>query len=332
VLGGANIYLVAALTMLLLQCTMFTYIRIYGVQENNGAPVVVKSNKPKASVLEGLQLFAKHIYIKGIFAVSCLFMVEGTIIDFTMKVLARDYFAELHPCEIGMSCYDTEDGVLGMSTGATEAFTAFMGIFGQATNSLSLFLYLFATSAIIRYFGLRLTLLLFPSLLLAIIIFVRITPTLYVVFSAMMMLKACSYALNNPTKEILYQPTSPAVRYKAKSWIDVLGARGSKALGSVVTNSASTLVANGSLVGMAVASFLIWNATYMGKAFDEYTASGYIVGDDSKGDDAEHTQLAETQNAEETEDTSCAIYDDDDEVGPEEEGQAKGSGPEVTMV
>ncbi|KAI2513599.1 TLC ATP/ADP transporter [Fragilaria crotonensis] len=335
-LGVANIYLVAALTMLLLQCTMFMYIRIYGVQERNGAPVVVKSNKPNAGVLEGLQLFAKHNYIKGIFAVSCLFMVEGTIIDFTMKVLARDYFAGLHPCEIGMSCYDTEDGVHGMSIGATEAFTAFMGIFGQATNSLSLVLSLFGTSAIIRYFGLRLTLLLFPSLLLAIIIFVRITPTLYVVFSAMMMLKACSYALNNPTKEILYQPTSPAVRYKAKSWIDIFGARGSKALGSVVTNafsdSASTLVANGSLVGMAVASFLIWNATYMGKAFDEYTASGYIVGDDSKGDDAEHIQLAETQNAEETEDTSCAIYDDDDEVGPEEEGQAKGSGPEVTMV
>jgi ATP:ADP antiporter, AAA family len=152
----------------------------------------------------------------------------------------------------------------------------------------------------------------------------------------MMMLKACSYALNNPTKEILYQPTNPAVRYKAKSWIDIFGARGSKALGSVVTNafsdSATNLVANGSLVGMAVASFLIWNAIYMGKTFDAYTQSGYIVGDDDEGVDDEHIQLAETQNDDENEDTSCAIYEDDDEVGPEEEGQHKGSTPDVTMV
>lgn len=338
VLGVANIYLVGALTMLLLQCTMFMYIRIYGVQERNGAPVVVKSNKPKAGVLEGLQLFAKHNYIKGIFAISCLFMVEVTIVDYTMKVLARDYFAELHPCESEMTCYNIATGKHGMSIAATEAFTTFMGIFGQATNSLSLFLSLFGTSAVIRYFGLRLTLLLFPSLCLAVIIFVRITPTLYVVFAAMMMLKACSYALNNPTKEILYQPTNPAVRYKAKSWIDIFGARGSKALGSVVTNafsdSATNLVANGSLVGMAVASFLIWNAIYMGKTFDAYTQSGYIVGDDDEGEgvDDEHIQLAETQNDDENEDTSCAIYEDDDEIGPEEEGQHKGSKPDVTMV
>jgi AAA family ATP:ADP antiporter len=336
VIGVANIYLIGALTMLKLQFTMFMYIRTYGVQERNGAPVVVKSNKPKAGVLEGLHLFAKHNYIKGIFAISCLFMVEVTIVDYTMKVLARDYFAELHPCEAGMSCYNQGTGEHGMSVGATEAFTTFMGIFGQATNSLSLVLSLFGTSAVIRYLGLRLTLLLFPSLCLAVIIFVRITPTLYVVFAAMMMLKACSYALNNPTKEILYQPTNPAVRYKAKSWIDIFGARGSKALGSVVTNafsdSAANLVANGSLVGMAVASFLIWNARYMGKKFEEYTESGYIVGDDEQGGDVEHIQLAETQNAEETEDTSCAIYEDDDEVGPEEEGQDKGSGPGVTMV
>ena len=336
-LGVANVYLVGALTMLLLQCTMFMYIRIYGVQDRNGAPVIVKSNKPKAGVLEGLELFWKHNYIKGIFAISCLFMVEVTIVDYTMKVLARDYFADLHPCEKGMSCFDYETGVHGMSVDATEAFTMFMGLFGQATNTLSLVLSLFGTSAVIRYLGLRLTLLLFPSLCLAVIIFVRIQPTLYVVFAAMMMLKACSYALNNPTKEILYQPTNPAVRYKAKSWIDIFGARGSKAMGSVVTNafsdSATTLVANGSLVGMAVASFLIWNARYMGKTFDEYTESGYIVGDDDQvGGYDEHIQLAENQNDDENGDTSCAVYDDDDDVGPEEEGQDKGQKAEVAMV
>jgi AAA family ATP:ADP antiporter len=342
--GVANIYLVGALCMLLLQCTMYMYIQNYGSREADalreeaasGAP---KKAKPKAGILEGLQLFWNYNYVKGIFAISCLFMVEVTIVDFTMKVLARDYFANLHPCQVGMSCYTTEEGAIhGMSEDATAGFTMFMGLFGQATNTLSLILSLFGTSAVIRYLGLRLTLLLFPTLCLTVIICVRIKPTLYVVFAAMMTLKACSYALNNPTKEMLYQPTSPAVKYKAKSWIDIFGARGSKALGSVVTNafsdSASNLVANGSLVGMAVASFLIWNANFMGKKFDEYTESEYIVGE-AEGlaqhevimdSEEKQIEMAQVQN-EENQDTSCAVgYEDDEEIGPEEEGQADESG------
>lgn len=329
-IGVAHCYLVGALCMLMLQCTMYTYISKYGAAESNAtADTGAKGKKDKAGVLEGLYLFWEHNYVKGIFAISCLFMVEVTIVDYTMKVLARDYFAETYPCEMGMSCFRSS-GEHGMSVDATEGFTAFMGFFGQATNTLSFLLSLLGTSAIIRYLGLRLTLLLFPSLCLAVIIFVRLHPTLYVVFGAMMMLKANSYALNNPTKEMLYSPTSPAVRYKAKSWIDIFGARGSKAMGSVVTNafsdSATNLVANGSLVGMAVASFLIWNARFMGKKFDEYTSSGYIVGGDSNqyaqtedALDEQNIQMAVVQN--EAVDTSCGI-EDDDEIGAEEEGQA----------
>ena len=311
-IGVAKCYLLGAGCMVMLQFTMYFYIHIYGTQDRNGvAPPTKAKRKSKAGILEGLELFWKHNYVKGIFAISTLFMVEGTIIDYTMKVLARDYFASLHPCDIGMSCYNPV--AMGMSQDATAAFTKFMGLFGQATNTLSFLLSLFGTSAVIRYLGLRLTLLLFPTLCLGVIIFVRIKPTLYVVFAAMMMLKACSYALNNPTKEMLYQPTSSSVRYKAKSWIDIFGARGSKAVGSVVTNafsdSAANLVANGSLVGMAVASFLIWNARFMGRKFDEYTESGFVVGEDE--DENDHVQMSGI--AGETENTSCALDDDDDD-------------------
>jgi AAA family ATP:ADP antiporter len=171
-----------------------------------------------------------------------------------------------------------------------------------------------------------LTLLLFPSLCLIVIIAVRLHPTLNVVFFAMILLKGNSYALNNPTKEILYQPTSSAVRYKAKSWIDIFGARGSKALGSLVTNafsdSAEVLVANGSLVGMCVASFLIWNAKFMGKLFDEYTESGYIVGQE---DNPESRNLEMAISQQEIEDTSCALDEDDDNYssGDNEDSQPR---------
>lgn len=334
--GLAKCYLLGAMSMLLLQGTMYTYIKTYGTaeqrekaEEDPDAPPPKK--KEKAGILEGLYLFWEHNYVKGIFAISCLFMVEVTIVDFTMKVLASEYFSEEFPCEMtNPDCYNKETGDFGMTEEATNAMASFMGLFGVATNSLSFVFSLFGTSAVIRYLGLRLTLLLFPSLCLVVIITVRFYPTLNVVFFAMIVLKANSYALNNPTKEMLYQPTSPAVRYKAKSWIDIFGARGSKALGSVVTNafsySATALVANGSVVGMCVASFLIWNARFMGKKFEEYTESGYIVGGDSDPE-SKNIEMAIAQN--EKDDTSCAIQDQDDDEdsqgGGEEETKDDGS-------
>ena len=337
-IGVPKVYFCGAICMLLVQASMYLYIQAYGSEElkkkvdaEAEADAPPKKRKEKAGVLEGLHLFAKHNYVKGIFAISCLFMVEVIIVDYTMKVLARDHFDEEHPCERGASCWDpVADEPVGLSTEATAAFTTFMGLFGQATNTLSFLMSLLGTAAVIRTLGLRLTLLLFPSLCLAVIIMVRLYPSLYVVFAAMIILKANSYALNNPTKEMLYQPTAPNVKYKAKSWIDIFGARGSKAMGSVITNafsdSAPHLIQNGSLVGMAVASFLIFNARFMGRKFDEYMESGYIVGGDNDEDNEasydgvkSSVEMASAQNDEN--ETSCAIPDDDDELGAEEEGQ-----------
>jgi len=336
--GVAYCYSLGAICMLLLQACMYIYIKVYGTDETRAlaSSTTKKKKKKGAGVLEGLHLFIKHHYVKGIFAISCLFMVEVTIVDYTMKVLARDHFAKLHPCVRGNSCWDTDlDVASGMSADATAAFTTFMGFFGQATNALSFLLSLFGTSAVIRYLGLRLTLLLFPSLCLIVIIMVRLNPTLYVVFAAMMILKANSYALNNPTKEMLYQPTSSAVRYKAKSWIDIFGARGSKAIGSLVTNafsdSASNLVQNGSLVGMCVASFLIWNARFMGNTFEKYVNSGYIVGEDEDPSDSiSRVDMAEVQN--DKGDTSCAIDDDINDENVSDHVIATKEKPQTEMV
>lgn len=338
--GLANCYLLGACIMLLLQGTMYYYVKQYGSAEEQqakrdaeaaAAGIKPKAPKEKAGILEGLYLFWEHNYVKGIFAISCLFMVEVTIVDFTLKMLAKEYFSDEFPChQSDSTCFNAVTGEYGLTEDATKAIASFMGLFGVATNSLSFIFSLFGTSAIIRKLGLRLTLLLFPSLCLVVIIVVRLRPTLYVVFLAMILLKANSYALNNPTKEILYQPTGPAVRYKAKSWIDIFGARGSKAMGSLVTNafsdSAEVLVANGSLVGMAVASFLIWNARFMGRKFEEYTESGYIVGEDGDPEN-ENIQMAIKQN--EIDDTSCAVDNDgeeDEDADEEEEDEAVAEG------
>jgi AAA family ATP:ADP antiporter len=90
-----------------------------------------------------------------------------------------------------------------------------------------------------------------------------------VVFGVMMVIKGMSYALNNPTKEILYQATSTSIKFKCKSWIDTFGQRSSKAAGSIITNQFASsmidLVNYGSGLGIVMSAFLIWVSQWMGK-------------------------------------------------------------------
>jgi AAA family ATP:ADP antiporter len=95
---------------------------------------------------------------------------------------------------------------------------------------------------IIKRFGLTNTLIAFPVLMLVCTVLVWVSPSLWTVFAVMMVIKGMTYALQNPTKEILYQMTSTSIKFKCKSWIDTFGQRSSKAAGSLITNQFATSI------------------------------------------------------------------------------------------
>lgn len=303
--GVPTCYFMGACCMMLMVGIVFLYTKKFGIMDESVGGTT-KSKKSKGGVFEGLKLFWDHHYVKGIFAISCLFMVEVTILDYTMKVLAKGEFDTLYPDD---------------PAAATRAFATFMGRFGQATNTLSFCFSLLGTSFVIRRIGLNYTVIAFPTCCLIAVVMVYLYPNLYSVFCAMLLLKGFSYSLNNPCKEILYQATTKAVKFKAKSWIDVFGARGSKAGGSLVTNafsdSAANLLTYGCFVAMGVSSFLIYVAYFMGTKFDEYMASGYLVGSESEAT----VDLPAMQASQD--DTSCGL---------EEEGQDEESGKNQKVV
>jgi len=238
VVGIPALYLLGAVIMFLMIAAMYFYIEKFGIpaeNEEENAPEAAADKKAKKNgksdegVLEGFYLFWEHDYVKGIFCISSLFMVQVTVIDYMMKVLAKERYALLFP-------NDPQE--------ANRGFASFMGYFGQTTNSISFLFSLFGTGMIIKRFGLTVTLVLFPVLLLACTLFVWFMPNIWVVFSVMMVIKGMSYALNNPTKEILYQNTSTQIKFKCKSWIDTFGQRSSKAGGSFITNAFATSIAD----------------------------------------------------------------------------------------
>lgn len=321
-LGIATLYLLGSVVMFLMVSAMFLYVRQFGMpheEEEEGGGKEKKKGKSEEGVMEGFNLFYEHDYVKGIFAVSSLYMVQVTVIDYMMKVLAKQRYAALYPSDPQQ---------------AMRAFAAFMGFFGQTTNSISFLFSLFGTGMVIKRCGLTNTLIAFPVLMLVCTVLVWLHPDLWTVFAVMMVVKGMSYALNNPTKEILYQMTSTSIKFKCKSWIDTFGQRCSKAAGSLITNSfASSLVdltTYGSIVGVAIAAFLIWVSASMGRQFEQLSVSGEKVGEASPllvaqlqllRDQALRHGHADAQE-EDGVDTSCSV---------EEEGQAQSDHPPVSV-
>ena len=168
-------------------------------QNNDSAGKSHHANQKTPGIFVGLKLLLTEKYLLGIFGVSTIYEVVGTIMDYQMKVLAKYAYP------------------------STEAYTAFLASFGVAANVLSFSIALIGTSYLLRTLGTRLCLLIYPSAIGIVLFIVFLFPDLYVLFVAQVFVKGLSYAINNPTKEMLYLPTSPDVKFKVKSWIDMFG-------------------------------------------------------------------------------------------------------------
>ena len=151
---------------------------------------------------EGLRLLMTRPYLMGVFAIATLYEFIGTILDFQKGMLISSNY----PSKL--------DG------GA--AFAWFKGLEGSAIGVVSLLFAMFGTSFFMRRFGLKFSLISFPAIigLTVITVFTMYAigansyQLMWVFFGAVVLIKGLNYALNNPSKEVLYIPTSKDVKYK----------------------------------------------------------------------------------------------------------------------
>ena len=222
------------------------------------------SQQEPISLWSGIHLILRYNYVLLLLGVSCLYEVSLTCLDYQMKL-------------IGYTRFENAAQDKGLT------FTEFMGHYGQFVNATSLLMSLFGFKFLIGRFGLRYTLRLFPTLLViaTVVAFGALPANLYVLFISMALLKAMTYSIHDPSKELLYLPTSNTIKYKAKFWIDIVGARVAKAIGSTINTYAGSVdrsVSVGSMPSLFTA-VLLWAACYYaGIDFDSFVASGKIVG------------------------------------------------------
>jgi len=211
----------------------------------------------KTGMLEGVKLLFKHKYVAGIFCVATFYEVVGTILDFQMKLLARQAYT------------------------SPDTFANFMGLFGIGCNTMTLIFSLIGTGFIMKKWGLTFCIVLFPISVGAVVTFVYFFASMWVFFWAMIVIRCFTYALNNPAKEIMYIPTSKDIKFKTKGWIDMFGARSMKALGSTVNNifkgSSQSLLLYGTLISLVIVFVWVFIASFVGKTFEDLTKSNHIL-------------------------------------------------------
>lgn len=267
--GLMPLFLIGTVSIMLMMVVINRFMAVTPKEQLEINKQEVKSESaPKTGFLEGLKLLVTRPYLLGIFAVVTIYEVVGTIVDYQMKMQAQ-----------ALPQYASR-----------ESLTAFLGVFGMSANALAFFMALLGTGYMMKKLGLRFCLLTFPivlglavSGLYAAYTWGNFNPMmlLWATFGVMMIAKGLSYALNNPSKEMMYIPTSKDVKFKSKGWIDMFGSRSSKAIGAAFTDSlkgnAYNLMAYGTILSLGFIGVWIVVAFFVSNKFERLTAEGKIV-------------------------------------------------------
>mmetsp|Transcript_17785 Transcript_17785/g.67535 ORF Transcript_17785/g.67535 Transcript_17785/m.67535 type:complete len:433 (-) Transcript_17785:61-1359(-) len=209
----------------------------------------------------GLRLVLLDPYVLGLLIVSSVSEIVLTILDFQLKAMGAH-----------------ETGAATGVEGGSDLMTSFMARFGQFANLVSLSMSLLGTSIIVRRFGVRGALLVFPLVMTSVVGVATLAhgtqANLPFLVGGVAVLKGLTYALHEPLKEMLYKPTTAEVKFKARAWIDVFASRGAKAIGSAVNalagHNPTSAGASASLgFSLLVAVGMVRLAQLMGRAFDE---------------------------------------------------------------
>lgn len=243
------------------------YNKVMAIELAHSADLQGKTSS--TGFFEGARLLFTRPYLMGIFAIATLYEFVGVILDFQKGILISNNY----PTKL--------DG--------GSSFFWYKGIEGSLIGVVSLLFAMFGTSFFMRTLGLKFCLISFPTIIGCTMTLVctlywcdaSANQLIWVFLVAVIIIKGLNYALNNPTREVLYIPTSKDVKFKTKGWIDAFGARLLKTCGSGVNetlkNSIPMLISLGTLFSLGIIGIWIIAAHLVSRKFDEITTKEKII-------------------------------------------------------
>ncbi|MFQ6081838.1 MAG: Npt1/Npt2 family nucleotide transporter [Candidatus Aminicenantia bacterium] len=208
--------LLVASGMLIACVFVVNYIFIWQAKRQSITDKADKKDKerggelPKVGFKDCFDTVRKHYYLKLLAAVVTTTLIVSTLIDFQFN------------------------SVVESTLSVRNNLTAFFGHFNAGLMVLPFFLQLLMTSSLIKRYGIRFTLLLYPMVLLLCSSGIAAFPIIYFAILIKGSDKSLSYSLNQSVRELLYIPISPELKYKAKIFIDMFLNRFAKGIGAVI--------------------------------------------------------------------------------------------------
>ena len=256
----ASIFAVAALIRLVPEHQMVGYQNESTDEEDS------EENTPKTGIhgiLDGLLSIVKYPYVAGITSLVLLYEIMIVILDYRVLLTAD-------------AAYST-----------AESLTQYYALQYMCMHGIGLFFVLFGTVPLQRLSNIRVALFAFPLVSSLLVSATYFWPTPFCFFITLVLVRALNYAVNHPTRETLYIPTTKAIRYKAKAWTDAFGSRLAKAAGSVfniITNSYGTLVVSqlSAVVNAGIIGIWLFVASSLGVAFVKTVEEKKIIGEKPK--------------------------------------------------
>ncbi|MCB9493745.1 MAG: hypothetical protein H6679_05730 [Epsilonproteobacteria bacterium] len=212
-----------------------------------------KEEKASVGFFDGLLILIRNPYVAGIFSIIFFQELITTMMGFQLSLLVEATY--LDPGQRNKFLFD----------------------FALAVQSIACSFGLLGTSFFQRKLGIRFCLIAYPAGLGLLIIPYLYYQSLESIFYVMLLTKAFNYAFNQPTKEVLYIPTSKSVKYKSKAWIDMFGLRFSKAAGSVVNSSIGPALLLTGGVALALVGIWVFLAGLLGNMFKKTVESNELI-------------------------------------------------------
>jgi ATP:ADP antiporter, AAA family len=212
------------------------------------------------SIFSGLYLLLKYPYVMGIFGMIFFWEIINVI------------FSYLRLC-VGQS-----------ETKGVAEFGAFLYQQACLVHIVGFFFVFLGTRTLVAWLGERRSLIAVPVLIGGVIGVYLMFQSIKVVTVAFVLMRAINYALAYPLRESLYIPTTKAMKFKSKSWIDGFGSKLSKGIGSSYNYFMRNLVAASAIptVNLIFFSIIIamWTvmANALGRRFERAVEKNEVIG------------------------------------------------------
>ncbi len=258
----AAVFLFGAVVCVYLLTSKVSQDQLCGYKAAHKADSIVDKNKKRPFVCEGLRLMLSQPYVLGIFGMVYAFEIINVIYDYQMQVLMS---------------IENQNDIMGMSS--------FMLIYTGTFQALSFLFAIFGTSTLPQKIGIQRCLLIMPSIVILLTLFLVSIPKLSTIFIIMVLMRALNYGFNQPIREILYIPTIKDIQFKSKAWIDSFGRSFSKTSGSVVNIAAlSSIPYIGLLIqsSCAIGISFVWLTIsfFVGKKYNYTIEKNIVIGKD----------------------------------------------------